>query len=96
MTCENLELSRDPHALFMNFVEEKALHFLKTEKCIIPAIYQRYIDDIIIGPFDINDTTTFDIILKAFNAVHANIQFTIDIPKEDQFLNFLDITRSVD
>ena len=54
----------------------------------MPALYGRYIDDIILGPLD--KGTNFEVLLKVFNSINSNIQFTLEVPNEK--LNFLDLS----
>jgi hypothetical protein len=53
-------------------------------------IYFRYIDDIILGPVKFSNEIHQNI-LRCFNSVNENIQFTIEIPPTDNFLCFLDL-----
>ena len=78
--------------IFMNSLENKALNLLKDVHGLLPAMYYRYIDDIIMGPFPAD--TNFHIILETFNSINKNIVFTIEIPEKT--LNFLDISITVD
>ena len=77
----------------MNNIENKALDILKTKHSIVPTIFKRYIDDIIMGPFPKNKDT-MKIILDTFNSVNSDIQFTSETPNTD-YLDFLDISISV-
>lgn len=76
--------------IYMHTVETKALSNLHFECNLNPVIYARYIDDVIMGPFN-RLTTDFSNILDKFNKVNNDIQFTIEIPKVNT-LNFLDIS----
>lgn len=76
--------------IYLHSLETKALKNLKDNLQIVPQIYGRYIDDIIIGPFD-KYKTNFTDILESFNSIDSDIKFTIEIP-ENKSLNFLDIT----
>ena len=76
----------------MHSIESKALQLLKSQHNISPSIYARYIDDVIMGPFD--KDFDFDVILRTFNGIDENIEFTLEVPK-NLTLNFLDISITV-
>lgn len=78
-----------------------AVHFIETEALnklsdieVKPSIFLRFIDDVILGPFERN-TAIFDNILNTFNSIKDDIQFTIEVPEVDSALNFLDISVSI-
>ena len=73
----------------VHFIETEALKRLRILG-IKPPIYYRYIDDIIMGPFE-HDMSIYNKILNCFNSINDNIQFTIEVP-ENNTLNFLDIS----
>ena len=75
--------------IFMHSIETKALGILKDNYDIVPTVYKRYIDDVIMGPFSCN--FDFDVITNVFNSVNKDIKFTIDVP-ESNYLNYLDLT----
>ena len=50
-------------------------------------------DDVIMGPFP-KDDRIFSNILETFNSIKKDIQFTLDLPK-DNFLNFLDLSIKI-
>jgi len=79
--------------LYMNFIEKTALDILRNKHKISPLVFYRYIDDIIIGPFN-KSTTNFEVILDVFNSVNSAIQFTVEIP-DNGILNFLDLSIAV-
>ena len=80
--------------IFMHKIETKALEKLKSDHNISTELYARYIDDIIMGPFERKDGVVNDI-LRVFNEINANIKFTMEIPTTDEPLNFLDISITV-
>ena len=79
--------------IFMHKIEQRALEILKEQHNIKPLIYKRYIDDKIVGPFPKNDVS-LPKILHTFNSINDNIQFTLDVPKNN-FLNFLDVSIAI-
>ena len=58
--------------IYMHKIEVEALDHLKINHNIIPQLYARYIDDVIIGPFDHN-SQCLQIILNTFNNIDDNI-----------------------
>jgi len=78
----------------MNRIENEALTKLKNTS-IVPLVYKRYIDDIIIGPIT-HEENTFKKIIETFNSINPSIQFTIDIPDRGDSLKFLDIEIYID
>ena len=70
-------------------METVVLKDLKDRYAIVPALYARYIDDIIIGPFD--KGSDFSKLLKTFNSISSEIKFTMEVP-ENGVLNFLDLS----
>lgn len=52
-------------------------------------MYQRYIEDVILGLFT-HEVKIFHKILETFNSINPSISFTVDIPVQGKFLNFLD------
>jgi hypothetical protein len=76
--------------LTMNKIEKEALQKLKNDLDIVPTIYKRYIDDIILGPFKRDEL--LNAILDIFNSINQNIQFTLEVPEHEKPLNFLDIS----
>ena len=54
------------------------------------AIYKRYIDDAILGPFK-RDDDMFHRILEVLNSIDDNIKFTLESPSNG-CLNFLDLS----
>ena len=81
--------------IFMHRIETEALRRLNTVYKILPQLYARYIDDIIIGPFD-KDNELLRRMLEVFNAINDNIKFTIEIPAgETNKLNYLDMTITI-
>ena len=81
--------------LFKHHLETKALKRLKNDFQIAPTLYARFIDDIILGPFE-SDNNTFKQILDVFNSINKNIQFTGEIPEPNNPLNFLDISIKIE
>jgi hypothetical protein len=73
--------------IFLQHLEQLQLTHLARKHHIIN--YCRYVDDVFLI-FDSNNTCIQNI-LKDFNALHPNMQFTAEI-EENQALNFLDIT----
>ena len=80
--------------IFMHNIEAEALSRLKTTHNFSPTVYARYIDDVILGPVH-RDNNILEIILKTFNAVNRSIDFTMEVPKVDEPLNYLDISISI-
>lgn len=78
--------------IYMNSVEEKALQVLKQDHGIEPLLYKRYVDDVIMGPFDTLDLSATNKITKVFNSIDESIQFTVEVPGVDRKLSFLDIS----
>ena len=76
-------------------IESQALAILEEQLNLKPLVYARYIDDIFMGPYPKN-TTDFEAILQVFNSINDSIKFTAEVPKDDQPLNFLDISVSID
>ena len=76
----------------MSKIENAALQSLREKSEFKPAIYVRYIDDILIGPIDKNSNLP-QTILETFNKVNEDIKFTLEIP--DKALNFLDLAIKV-
>jgi len=77
--------------VFMNDIETEVLYKLKQDHKIEPLIFKRYIDDVIMGPFD-HDMEIFKMIRNVFNSINGSIQFTLDVPNSETKLNFLDIS----
>ena len=80
--------------IFMNAVEEKALEQLRSVTGFIPTLYARFIDDVILGPVEL-DEPFCNTILETFNSINKSIQFTMEIPKSDEPMNFLDTSITV-
>ena len=80
--------------LTMHRIESEALRILEEKHGICPRLYKRYIDDVIMGPFQ-KKYPHFDLIVSTFNSINENVQFTIDVPEDDQPLNFLDISITI-
>jgi hypothetical protein len=78
--------------IYMNYIETTALSRL--QKYIVPEIYVRYIDDILLGPIS-NDDSLINVILQSFNSIHPKIQFTIERPPQSGFLPYLDIQINI-
>jgi len=77
----------------IHYVESSALDSIRNNFDFSPIIYKRYLDDILLGPID-----SFEFaqnILSTFNSVNASIQFTLDYPKADSPISFLDIELRV-
>ena len=72
-------------------IEGEALRLLGEKQNVRPEMYVRYIDDILLGPFS-RDTALFDKILETFNSINSSIQFTLEVPKTSEPINFLDIS----
>ena len=72
--------------IFMHEIESRALQKLKAK----PVLYQRYIDDIILGPLTF-DEEAFENILNAFNSINPQIKFTLEKHQPEDWLNFLDL-----
>ena len=62
---------------------------------MVPEIYARYIDDIILGPLNRNSPLNLQI-LQAFNSINTDIKFTLEVPVIGKPLNFLDLSIYVD
>lgn len=73
--------------IFLHHVETKALQSLT----FVPKVYKRYIDDVIIGPIE-NDETVIEEVKKHFNEVLPEIKFTVEVNPPEIGLNFLDLT----
>ena len=71
----------------LHYIETAALNKLTT--IIEPAIYYRYIDDVILGPVPC-DNNIHNNILEVFNSINGDIQFTIEAPNQSEWLPFLD------
>ena len=71
----------------MSQIEEEALERLKNNG-MVPKIYKRYLDDILLGPVKADMVNE---ILDTFNSIQESIQFTVEVPEENEFLAFLDI-----
>jgi hypothetical protein len=78
----------------MHKVETLALDTLKQETGFSPSIYLRYIDDILIGPVETNGNLPHKV-LDTFNSVNDSIKFTVEVPKNRNALNFLDMTFQI-
>lgn len=79
----------------MHKIEQSALLILEEKKYqFSPCIYKRYLDDIVLGPIERGNNLP-ETVLKTFNSINDNIQFTLEVPKENEPLAFLDITISV-
>ena len=76
----------------MSKLENAALKSLQAKSKFNPAIYKRYIDDILIGPIDRNSNLS-QIILETFNKENEDIKFTLEIP--DNALSFLDMAIEI-
>ncbi len=76
--------------IFLNYIEQKALQTLK-QFDILSCIFVRYIDDILLGVFDITEDKC-KIILDCFNNVDPDIQFTIEKPNKLGYITYLDIS----
>ena len=76
--------------IVMDKIENQALSLLKTNNNIVPTVYVRFIDDILLGPFERNDGNC-NTILQTFNSINNDIQFTMEVPKMNEPLSFLDI-----
>ena len=74
--------------LFMHSLESLALRSLPSH--LKPSIYFRYIDDIILGPFNF-DPTLHSSILEHFNSINPSIQFTLESASPSSWLPFLDV-----
>ena len=78
--------------LCMHHVETIALNNLPVH--LKPQLYARYVDDIIMGPYEHNSDRASEI-LQVFNGVNTSIQFTLENPKPPEPLNFLDLSITV-
>ena len=78
--------------IVVNHIEVESLKILRSHGINAP-VYGRFIDDIVMGPFD--RCTDFDLILNSFNSINDSIQFTMEVPSPGSPLNFLDISISV-
>ena len=78
----------------MNRIETEALNILKEKYGLNPCLCKRYIDDIILGPFNEN-AVNVESIQEVFNSIHNNLQFTMEIPHANKPLHFLDIGLSI-
>ena len=77
--------------ILMHHIETLALAKLPIR--LKPKLYYRYIDDIIMVlevPSTASEASTTDKVLETFNAVHRNIQFTLETPDEKGKIAFLD------
>ena len=81
--------------IYMYHIEKIALNKLEKDHNIIPQYYGRYIDDIIIGPF-VKHSNCITKITNTFNSVSNDIKFTVEIPNDNSFLNFLDISIAIE
>ena len=78
----------------MSKIESQALSILEEKFQFSPVVYKRYIDDIILGPMERDDTISQNI-LNTFNSINESIKFTIDVPKLEEPLVFLDLSISL-
>jgi len=72
-------------------IESQAIQILTEKFDFKPQIFSRYIDDVCFGPC-VRENDMFDNVLNVFNSINDSIQFTIEIPKVGQPLNFLDLS----
>ena len=72
--------------IFMHHIESEAIKRLDFK----PLIFRRYADDIICGPLEY-DTNVFNEVLKTFNSVIPEIQFTLEYHPPSEWLPFLDL-----
>ena len=75
-------------------IETQALEKLRREHAFSPALYVRYIDDILIGPIQKDGSLALKI-LASFNAVNDEIRFTLEEPDHNNVINFLDISIAI-
>jgi len=75
-------------------IESIALSILRNNHGFSPQVYKRYIDDVLIGPIERDEDLT-KLILETFNSVNKDIQFTLEVPKINEPLPFLDINIKV-
>ena len=76
--------------LTMHKVEIEALIKLENKLHIVPDIYKRYLDDVILGP--LRHDAPLEDILRVFNSINPSIQFSLEAPKRGEPLQFLDIS----
>jgi hypothetical protein len=79
--------------IYLNYIEQKALKNLR-EIQIFPKVYVRYIDDILIGPIELNENN-YKNILKCFNDIDCETQFTLEYPNDNGYIPYLDISLRV-
>ena len=81
--------------IFLHKIETQALQVIAETYDLVPEIYARYIDDIILGPLNRNSPLNSQI-LQAFNSINSDMKFTLEVPEIGKPLNFLDMSIYVD